>query len=106
LFDGATTAFLNGQLDEVDIFNRALTDAEVLSIYTAGGAGKCRSCTKAPGGMITWWKDEANANDSEDNNNGTFNDTPAYSAGELRQAFSFNGDAANSVSVPPNTNLD
>src|SRR5439155_12856794 len=95
-----------GLIDEVEVFSRALTDAEVLAIYTAGGAGKCRSCTTAPGGMISWWKAEANANDSEDSNNGTFNGTAVYSAGEVRQAFSFNGDAANSVSVPPNTNLD
>jgi hypothetical protein len=32
---------VNGLIDEVDIFNRALTSAEVAAIYAAGSAGKC-----------------------------------------------------------------
>jgi len=32
-----------GQLDEVSIWNRALTAAEVAAIYTAGAAGMCKS---------------------------------------------------------------
>src|SRR5207237_5756907 len=78
-----------GLIDEVEVFSRALTDAEVFSIYSAGSSGKCRSCTTAPAGMISWWKAEANANDSEDNTNGTFNATPAQSTGQVGQAFSF-----------------
>src|SRR5438477_903506 len=93
----------NGLIDEVEVFSRALSDTEVAAIYTAGGAGKCRSCTKAPGGMISWWKAEANANDNADSNNGTFNGTPAYSAGEVGQAFSFDGNSY--VRIPDNTNL-
>ena len=31
-----------GDIDEVEIFDRALTTEEVLSIYNAGGAGKCK----------------------------------------------------------------
>jgi len=33
----------NGQIDEVEIFNRALSAAEVQSLYLAGSAGKCKS---------------------------------------------------------------
>ena len=33
----------NGQIDEVEGFNRALTASEVQSIYRAGSAGKCKS---------------------------------------------------------------
>ena len=36
-----TSLFLNGQMDEVALFNRALTDAEILAIYNAGSSGKC-----------------------------------------------------------------
>ncbi|HYE66306.1 MAG TPA: Calx-beta domain-containing protein, partial [Pyrinomonadaceae bacterium] len=32
-----------GNIDEIEIFNRALTQSELLSIYSAGSAGKCRS---------------------------------------------------------------
>ncbi|MBI5408195.1 MAG: hypothetical protein HZA14_02380 [Nitrospirae bacterium] len=35
-----------GVIDEVDIFNRALTASEIASIYNAGSAGKCKpGCT-------------------------------------------------------------
>ncbi|MBI4182094.1 MAG: right-handed parallel beta-helix repeat-containing protein [Candidatus Aenigmarchaeota archaeon] len=32
----------NGTIDEVELFNRALASPEVLAIYTAGSAGKCK----------------------------------------------------------------
>lgn len=35
-------AFFNGEIDEVEIFNRALSATEVLSIFTAGSVGKCK----------------------------------------------------------------
>jgi len=35
--------FFNGGLDELEIFNRALSAAEVLSLYQAGSAGKCKA---------------------------------------------------------------
>ncbi len=39
---GDGTSFLNGLLDEVEIFNRALSQAEIQAIFNAGSAGKCR----------------------------------------------------------------
>ena len=77
-----TNAFV-GLIDEVEIFNRALTGAEVLSIYNAQCTGKCRSCASAPGSMVSWWKAEGNTTDSQDSNDGTFNGTPGYGAGEV-----------------------
>ena len=35
-------AFFSGLIDEVDIFNRTLSPTEVLAIYSAGDAGKCK----------------------------------------------------------------
>ena len=32
---------LTGMLDEITVYNRALTPAEIASIYAAGSAGKC-----------------------------------------------------------------
>src|SRR5262249_37373024 len=43
-----------GQLDEVEIFNRALSQAEIQAIYNAGGAGKCKPCVEPPSGMVAW----------------------------------------------------
>ena len=100
---GGSANFFNGIIDEVEIFNRALTGAEVLSIYNAQCTGKCRSCASAPGSMVSWWKAEGNTTDSQDSNNGTFNGTPVYGAGEVGQAFSFDGSSW--VQVPDATNL-
>jgi hypothetical protein len=37
--------FYTGEIDEVEAFNRALSDAEIQAIYFAGSAGKCKSST-------------------------------------------------------------
>lgn len=39
--DGPVNGLLNGLLDETSIYNRALTQAEIQSIFNAGSAGKC-----------------------------------------------------------------
>jgi hypothetical protein len=36
-------ANLNGQVDEVQIFNRALNPSEILAIFNAGSAGQCKN---------------------------------------------------------------
>ncbi|MBS3099038.1 hypothetical protein J4462_02395, partial [Candidatus Pacearchaeota archaeon] len=42
LFDGVGTSnHFSGLLDELSIYNRALTEEEIQSIYQAGSAGKC-----------------------------------------------------------------
>lgn len=35
----------NGLIDEVEVYNRALTDAEIQAIFNAGSAGKCKAAT-------------------------------------------------------------
>jgi len=39
---GKLTAWFKGDIDELEILNRELTTAEVLAIYQAGPAGKCK----------------------------------------------------------------
>ena len=56
---------LKGNLDEVSLYNRALNSNEILAIYTAGAAGKCRiapTITSGPedasalwGSALTFW---------------------------------------------------
>ena len=41
-FDGFTDFNFNGAVDEVEVFDRALSDAEIAAIYAAGSAGKCK----------------------------------------------------------------
>ena len=40
-----TGAHLNGLIDEVELFNRALSPGEIAAIYKAGSAGKCKPPT-------------------------------------------------------------
>ena len=44
---------LNGEVDEVSIYNRALSGQEIQDIYAAGGAGKC------PGSLAPGWTTKA-----------------------------------------------
>ena len=39
---------LKGLLDEISLYNRMLTPAEIQMLYTAGAAGKCGGCPVAP----------------------------------------------------------
>jgi len=40
--------YLNGLIDEVEIFNRALSESEIQAIVNAGSAGKCKAPTPTP----------------------------------------------------------
>ena len=92
--------FWTGQLDEIELFNRALTDVEILSIYAAGCTGKCRSCARAPAGMIGWWPGNGSAEDVQGSNDGTVNGVVTFDPGKVGLAFGFNGnDAANYVDI-------
>ena len=41
---GNVGSFFGGLMDEVSIYNRALTSNEIAAIYAAGSAGKCQQC--------------------------------------------------------------
>jgi len=38
---GSPGNFFNGLIDEVELFNRALKNTEVATIFAAGNSGKC-----------------------------------------------------------------
>jgi len=69
----------NGLIDEVEVLNRALTQAEVQAIVNAGSAGKCKPiCAPPPPNMVAWYPGDGNANDiSGDNYNGTLVTDPS-----------------------------
>jgi hypothetical protein len=52
-------SLMYGRLDEVEIFNRALSSSEIQAIYNAGSAGKCK--TTPPVGGIAQLPDIAQA---------------------------------------------
>ncbi len=80
-----------GLIDEVEVFNRALSGAEILSIYNAGCTGKCHSCTPPPANMIGWWPGDGNTKDIQGGNNGLLENGATFATGEVGQAFSLNG---------------
>ncbi len=97
---GPLGARYNGAMDEVEIFNRALSSSEIQAIYNAGSAGKCGStCTPVPANAIAWFKGEGNANDFLGNYNGTAQGNVTYVPGKIGQAFSFSGNLNELVSV-------
>ncbi len=90
--DGGTT-FYKGLLDEVGVYNRALTADEIASIYLAGSAGLCTKpdCTELPAGLLAWWPAEGNANDVVGNHHGTNQNGTTFAPGIAGQAFSLDG---------------
>lgn len=47
-------AYLNGLVDEVELFNRALSPAEILAIYSAAHTGKCKVLIGLTPGKLTF----------------------------------------------------
>ena len=100
-----TGEFFHGLIDEVELFNRALSAAEIRAIFDAGSAGKRKpSGIAPPAGMVSWWPGEGNASDIQDGNHGTLSGDAGFAPGKVGQAFRFNGTSAN-VQVP-NAALD
>ena len=94
--------YFNGSLDEVTIYDRALSDSEIAAIYYAGGAGKDNpQCVAPSSNAIGWWAGDGTADDLVNTNNGTLQGGAACSSGEVGQAFDLDGNSGY-VSVPDN----
>ncbi len=83
----------SGRMDEIQIFNRGLSAAEIASIFDAGSGGICKACTAPPSGMVAWWKGDGDGLDAVGTNHGTPQGGATYDAGKVGQAFSFDGGA-------------
>ena len=82
------------------VYNPFLTSGTDSSPGTAGF--QC-VCAPLPGGLVSWWRAEGNANDQTGSNNGAISGTVPFTAGKVGQAFDFGG--AGCVSIPDNANL-
>jgi hypothetical protein len=78
-----------GEVDEVMLFNRPLTEEEVRALANAASSGVCTSCNEAPGDVVSWWQGEGDGTDSVSDNDGTEVNGATYAAGLVGQAFSF-----------------
>jgi hypothetical protein len=102
--DNLDNSFL-GTIDDLAIYNRALSASEVLAIYNSDVAGKCTpSCVSPPSGLVSWWRGEGNANDSLGANNGVLTGAVTFASGEVGQAFNFDG-VTGAIIVPAVTNV-
>ena len=85
---GGGPVLFAGLIDEVDLFNRALSAGEVQAIYNAG--------TPPPANMISWWPANGHFNDIIGPNNLSTVGFPAFVIGKVGQAFGL-GDGMSSV---------
>jgi len=102
--DGVVDNSFYGSIDELTIYDRVLSHAEILAIFRAGGAGKCATtnpppaCITPPSGLLSWWRAEGHAFDSSGVNHGILINTAGYDAGKSGKGFAFDG-RASGVSV-------
>jgi hypothetical protein len=101
--------FFPGRLDEVELFKRALTPAEIQAIFNAGSAGKCK-CVQPPSAMTAWWSlDEPSGTTAQDRagvaNNGTHQNGPLPTPGMVAGALHFDG-VDDHVRVPNHAELN
>ncbi|HKW30378.1 MAG TPA: LamG-like jellyroll fold domain-containing protein, partial [Verrucomicrobiae bacterium] len=84
---------VQGSVDEISIYKRALSSNEIATIYRAGSAGKCpsASCVPPPSGLVSWWPGEGNADDVVGTNNGTLVAGVTFADGKVGQAFHLDG---------------
>jgi hypothetical protein len=96
---GFQAFFFQGLIDEVEIFDRFLSQTEIQELNNAGFAGKCKPCKSPPFSMVGWWNGDANTRDDSGNgNNGTLQG--GYQLGKVGQAFSFNANPNDGLIVP------
>ncbi|NOS68555.1 MAG: hypothetical protein HOP33_01315, partial [Verrucomicrobia bacterium] len=92
----AASVNFKGLIDEVSVYQSALTDGDIAGIYSAGSAGKCLpipplTCTATPSGLVSWWRGESSANDTFNTNHGTLQNGATFVAGKVGQAFGLDG---------------
>jgi concanavalin A-like lectin/glucanase superfamily protein len=84
------SALLGGWLILLMVFPLVQADAE--------------TCVQPPAGLVSWWPGDGNADDIQDSNHGTLQNGAIFAAGEVGQAFNFDG-LDDSVLVADNANL-
>jgi len=105
-FDGGGGLVFDGRIDEVSIYNRALSGAEIQVVFAAGSAGKCPGlCLLSPAGLVGWWRGETNALDTAGSNAGTLLGETGYATSIAGSGFRFDG-LNDCVQIPFATTLD
>lgn len=83
----------NGLIDEVSIYNRALSAEEIAANYAAfQGQTTVPLCTEPPSGLVAWWTGNGTANDALGQNDGTLQNGATFAPGKVGQAFKLDGE--------------
>jgi hypothetical protein len=89
-----SSGFFSGLIDELSIYNRALSAAEISSVYNAASSGKCK-----PGGLnpaanlVAFYTGDGDARDFLGlNPTGVLRGDANFRVGRVGQSFSFDGD--------------
>lgn len=105
-----SNAFWNGKIDDVGVWNRALSQQEITSLYT-GIPYYSDNCTAVNGslvnGLVAYYPFCGNANDdSGHGNNGTVNGATLTTDrfGNANSAYSFNG-SSSYINIPNSSSL-
>jgi hypothetical protein len=100
-----TCKYFSPSIDELAIYNRALSASEIQSISNSGTAGKCKpTATVAPSGQVLWLAGDGDARDiSGNSSNGTLQNGAGFAVGKVGQGFSFDG-VDDQITVPHNAN--
>ncbi|MBS1797445.1 MAG: carboxypeptidase regulatory-like domain-containing protein [Acidobacteria bacterium] len=93
--------YFDGAIDELQVFGRALSAAEVAAIAGAGVAGQCRpTAVAAPANVFAWIAGDGNAADISGNgNNGTLLGNTNYAVGKVGQSLNFSAGASDVVTL-------
>ena len=114
-FDGTNLA--GASSSALVLTNVQLANAGSYSVVVTNLAGSATSsnaqltvfpasaCVPAPSGLVSWWRAEGDASDSLRTNNGVLEGGVGFAAGEVGQAFTFNGTNAD-VRVPASASLN
>jgi Concanavalin A-like lectin/glucanases superfamily/Secretion system C-terminal sorting domain len=97
---------LSGELDDIAIYNRALSDSEIKALYTGEVTSAIPSYVPKTG-LVGWWPFNGNANDESGNgNHGVVNGASltADRNSKANSAYNFNG--TNKISVPSNSSMN
>ena len=104
-----TSENVNGKLDDIGIWNRALTQQEITNLYTSTVPVSCLPAYVPTSGLVGYWPFCGNANDESGNgNNGTVSGATLTTDrnGVANQAYSFDGSSSIVVSTPSFTFIE
>ena len=134
-FDALTYYFLNGKIDDIAIYNRALTQQEITNLYTNSGppsittsaspslincgetatltaSSTAQPCTKTDlpatlqNGLVGYWPFCGNANDASGNgNNGTVNGATLTADRFGNASSAYSFDGVSNYIVVPNNSI-